>query len=349
MLLLYTLLILSPLALETKTGTPTPSENLFRMNETTPPRIERRGEPMYSEAARALGIQGSCLLNVTIDEQGLPTDISIVRPLGYGLDEKAIEAISKWRFKPAMKDGRPVKIAANVEMKFRLMHPEADAQAEEARKRFDALMSRLNRQTRGTATPEQVSAMKDEVNEKYAPAEYEMAVWKLSGKNVPKDPQGGLLLLNDAVEKHYAPAMFYLGTLQISGTLLPKDAQAGLEMMKRAANWGSLEAQEVLANKFETGNGVNRDLHQSVKYFQVCAAYGVPDCQLELAKLLLGSGDTSGRDELQALAWMHLAASHGSPEAQKIAVAEAAQVSDDLNLRVLGLAQKLEQHPAESH
>lgn len=346
MLLLCALMILWPLALENKTGTPGPNNDLVRTNETMPPRVERQKEPTYSETALALGIQGSCLLDMTVDEQGLPTDISIVRPLGYGLDEKAIEAVSKWRFKPAMKYGRPVKTPATVEIKFQLTHRKSDPQAEEERKRFDALMSRLNQQNGGAATPEQVSRMEEEVNARYPPAEYEMALWKFSGKNVPKDSDGALLLLNDAVAKNYAPAMFYLGRMQISGTLLPKDPLGGLDMMTRAANRGNLEAEELLAQKFQAGDGVKRDLYQSSKYFRLCAAYGVPDCQLALAKLLLGSSDTSARTHLQALAWLHLAVTHGSGEAQIMSI--AAHVSDDLNLKVLSLAQKLEQHPAQN-
>jgi hypothetical protein len=43
-----------------------------------------------------------------------------VKPLGYGLSEKAIEAVMKYRFKPAMKDGKPVPVRVNIEVYFRL-------------------------------------------------------------------------------------------------------------------------------------------------------------------------------------------------------------------------------------
>jgi len=45
----------------------------------------------------------------------------VVRPLGMGLDEKAVEAVGKWRFKPGQKDGHPVPVMANVEVNFRLL------------------------------------------------------------------------------------------------------------------------------------------------------------------------------------------------------------------------------------
>lgn len=80
-------------------------------------------EPEYSEEARAEGFQGTVLLAAVIDEEGTPTQIRIVRALGKGLDEKAMEALAKWKFRPGMKDGRPVAVIANVEMNFRLLKP----------------------------------------------------------------------------------------------------------------------------------------------------------------------------------------------------------------------------------
>lgn len=78
-------------------------------------------EPEYSEEARKAKFQGTVILSIVVDESGMPRNLKIVRPLGLGLDEKAIEAVSKWRFKPAMKDGRPVAVLATVEVNFRLL------------------------------------------------------------------------------------------------------------------------------------------------------------------------------------------------------------------------------------
>jgi TonB family protein len=78
-------------------------------------------EPEYSEEARKAKYSGTVLLSVVIDANGNTRDIHVVRPLGLGLDEKAIEAVSKWRFRPAMKGGRPVAVQAQVEVNFRLL------------------------------------------------------------------------------------------------------------------------------------------------------------------------------------------------------------------------------------
>jgi len=78
-------------------------------------------EPDYSEEARKAKFQGTVILAIVVDDKGLPRDVKVLRPLGLGLDEKAIEAVQKWRFKPGMKDGRPVAVAATIEVSFHLL------------------------------------------------------------------------------------------------------------------------------------------------------------------------------------------------------------------------------------
>ncbi len=85
------------------------------------PQLLFKVEPEYSEEARKAKFQGTVVLYVVVDEKGMPQDLKVVRPLGLGLDEKAIEAVTKWRFKPGYKDGRPVKVAATIEVNFRLL------------------------------------------------------------------------------------------------------------------------------------------------------------------------------------------------------------------------------------
>ncbi|MEP6961244.1 MAG: energy transducer TonB [Acidobacteriota bacterium] len=78
-------------------------------------------EPEYSEEARKAKHQGEVLLSVIVDEKGIPQKVIVTRKLGLGLDEKAIEAVMKWRFKPGMKDGKPVAVQATIAVTFHLL------------------------------------------------------------------------------------------------------------------------------------------------------------------------------------------------------------------------------------
>lgn len=78
-------------------------------------------EPEFSEEARKSRVSGNVMVYLQVDEHGLPTHIHIVRGIGLGLDEKAIEAVKQYRFKPAMEDGHPVAVEMTVEVNFNIM------------------------------------------------------------------------------------------------------------------------------------------------------------------------------------------------------------------------------------
>jgi protein TonB len=61
------------------------------------------------------------VLSVIIDASGKPTNLKVLRALGLGLDEKAIEAVQKWRFRPGTKEGKAVAVYATIEVNFRLL------------------------------------------------------------------------------------------------------------------------------------------------------------------------------------------------------------------------------------
>ncbi|HYL38569.1 MAG TPA: energy transducer TonB [Bryobacteraceae bacterium] len=87
----------------------------------SPPTVLFKVEPEYSEEARKAKFQGTVVLFVVVDEHGNPRDLKVIRPLGLGLDQKAIEAVEKWRFSPGKKDGKPVPVQATIEVNFRLL------------------------------------------------------------------------------------------------------------------------------------------------------------------------------------------------------------------------------------
>ncbi|MGA7694183.1 MAG: energy transducer TonB [Candidatus Sulfotelmatobacter sp.] len=76
--------------------------------------------PSFSEEARRAKYQGVAVLSLFVDKTGQARNVRIVRPLGMGLDQKAVEAVSAWQFRPATKDGEPVDTHINVEVNFHL-------------------------------------------------------------------------------------------------------------------------------------------------------------------------------------------------------------------------------------
>jgi periplasmic protein TonB len=90
------------------------------MAGVTLPRVTYDPDPEYSDEARHNKYQGSVVLFLIVDAQGQPRDIRLQRSLGMGLDEKAMEAVRKWRFQPATLNGHAVATQINVEVTFRL-------------------------------------------------------------------------------------------------------------------------------------------------------------------------------------------------------------------------------------
>ncbi len=77
--------------------------------------------PAYTQEAGKKHIEGSVLLEVVIGKDGLARNVKVLRGLGYGLDESAVDAVTRhWVFKPGMLNGQPVSVSANIEVSFRL-------------------------------------------------------------------------------------------------------------------------------------------------------------------------------------------------------------------------------------
>ena len=86
----------------------------------TVPQVIYNPEPSFSDEARKAKMQGSVLLLVVVGKDGHTYNIRVGQSLGMGLDEKAIEAVGRWRFKPATLNGQPVATQIAVEVDFHL-------------------------------------------------------------------------------------------------------------------------------------------------------------------------------------------------------------------------------------
>jgi TonB family protein len=84
------------------------------------PTVVYAPEAEFSDEARRQKYQGVCMISVVVDAHGNPRNLRVIRPLGMGLDEKALAAVRGYRFKPGTKDGKPVPVTITVEVDFRL-------------------------------------------------------------------------------------------------------------------------------------------------------------------------------------------------------------------------------------
>jgi protein TonB len=86
----------------------------------TVPRIIYSPPPKYSKEARKAKYQGTVILLAIVSESGTVTDVRVNNALGMGLDEKAIEAVRRWKFEPGTKDGKAVAVQVAVSVMFHL-------------------------------------------------------------------------------------------------------------------------------------------------------------------------------------------------------------------------------------
>jgi protein TonB len=86
------------------------------------PTLEYEVKPNYTPEAMQARIQGSIWLSVVVLATGAVGEVTITKSLDkqYGLDDEAVKTVRQWRFKPGMKDGKPVAVRVDIEMTFKL-------------------------------------------------------------------------------------------------------------------------------------------------------------------------------------------------------------------------------------
>ncbi len=191
-----------------------------------PPKLVHKDQARYTREAFNARIQGKVVCEVIVDERGAPVYISVISPLGFGLDESAQASISRWKFEPGTKDGQPVKVVTMVEVSFRFPGTWFDSKAERRRTDFNVAVTNLRRRDRNLA--EQAAKTIEELaRQKYPPAMYILARLHFSGELVEKNPAQALALREASAEKGHAPAMCDLGMLYFEGIEVSRDTQKG--------------------------------------------------------------------------------------------------------------------------
>jgi TonB family protein len=233
-------------------------------------------EPVYTEAARAAGYRGTVMLWVTVDALGMPVDISVVSPIGMGLEQKAIEALREWRFKPGEKNGKPVAVRATVEVNFRMGD------------KYDAAFER-SESARST---------------------YNLGVNYLNGTNVPKDEKKAAELFGTAAAKSYAPAQTALARMYVKGVGVAPDIAKAAEFASKAAKQNDAAAQVLMGELTAAGLGVAQSDGESFKWYRKAADQGFAPAQFQLG-VLYRIGKGVGQDLRAAMRWFTAAADQG--------------------------------------
>jgi len=104
-----------------QTGSSAVSDKPYRVGgDVKPPRLIHSVDPEFTKEARKAKFSGVVEVYLVVDEDGNPTHVRVVRSAGMGLDEEAVKAVSQYRFKPATKDGKPVKVEVYIEVSFQM-------------------------------------------------------------------------------------------------------------------------------------------------------------------------------------------------------------------------------------
>lgn len=81
--------------------------------------VEKGGSPHYPDSLKGSGIQGTVLIQAIVSEKGCTESVTVVQKLNPQLDEIAKQTVSSWKFSPATKDGKPVRVIVQIPLEFK--------------------------------------------------------------------------------------------------------------------------------------------------------------------------------------------------------------------------------------
>lgn len=103
------------------TEPPAAEPAIFALDATmTRPEAISQPNPVYTDAARRARVEGAVTLQAIIDKEGNVIQVRVLKPLPFGLDKAALQAVRKWKFKPATRDGQPIAVYYDLTVNFTL-------------------------------------------------------------------------------------------------------------------------------------------------------------------------------------------------------------------------------------
>ena len=89
--------------------------------DVKPPKLVHYVEPAFSSSSKEAFVEGVVRISTVVTPDGVPTELRVTRGLNSEEDRTAVEAVSKWRFQPGTKSGKPVHVRVTVEVEFHLL------------------------------------------------------------------------------------------------------------------------------------------------------------------------------------------------------------------------------------
>ncbi|MBZ2180242.1 MAG: TonB family protein [Acidobacteriota bacterium] len=306
------------------------------------PQVKEKVSPKYSEEARANRVQGTVMIQMVVNEQGHSTDLQVIGPLGFGLDEEALAAVARWKFKPGSKDGVPRPVLVTVQVNFSLQGMQFDWKAERVRSQYNSAFLRISQKgTPPDVLEKEVQTMRQLSRDGFGPAIYREGVWLINGEHGPQDAAAGLRLIQQAAAKRYSAALFDVALRKMDGRGLDQDTAAGMKMMHEAAAVGNRQAQYYLGGVYEKGERMPSQLDQAKRYYRLCASQGAEACRYRLGRILFDAPQRRERDLLEAIAFLQLAAEQRFREAERFMETEAPKLTPSQSQWVEQLKQQL--------
>lgn len=133
------------------------------------PVVVHTAAPQFSDEARKEKFSGMVIVNLIVDTNGRPQNVHVVRGVGMGLDEKALEAVRQYSFKPAMENGKPVPVQLNVQVNFQIFKDQKDAEDYLARQK--AAASQRQSSTNGQSSSSATSGAKSDIAPSASPTQ----------------------------------------------------------------------------------------------------------------------------------------------------------------------------------
>jgi TonB family protein len=209
------------------------------------------------EARKARVLPTKAALSMTVDEKGKPCDIEILSPEGMGFEREAVAAVLKWKFKPAVSNGIPVRSQVSIEAYFQDFDTFWQVDQKLDRRFQEAIRSG------GSAALETLLELD---SQKFPPAQAYVAFLRYRGERLALDQQKAFETLKK-LNLNYAPYGHYaLGMIYEEGKVTPKDEEAAMKHFIEGARVGVLAAQIQLANAYLKKG----DRQLAVRYFKLC-------------------------------------------------------------------------------